>query len=845
MDIFSDPRQLSNIGYLASLILSGFLGIILFSRSKRISSRLFLAMVMAISLWTLSNYLTDNSTTLSGAMFWARVSIVGPIFLGPLLRQFFEIFPEEEQLYSRKNLLLNLLTTIPLLAMVPTSLNIQSIFITDEGIKYTPGILYILFFIHIVIYMLIAGAGVLKKYRISTGSARSQIVFISLGILLSLVPSLIFSLLLPLIGISSLAFLGPSTIPLLVFLVSFTLIRHRLFGIRWILSEVINMLTISIFPIVVFYFSYWLLLKLWGTLFGPESYFTAIIVSLFFIGTFPKIQTFTRSNVNKLLSSPEYSLLEIRDRFNTAISQVLDLHKIVETLAQNLLDAMAPERLAILITDRDRSNVIYSKQEKGSENVTLDSILPAITSSEKLGLKFPISLDEISFYISNAPQRNKPLLLSILQNLKSLDLNFIFKLSNGEDTLGYVILGEKTNRTGYSIQDVAFLESILVSSSIAIGRSLLYLDVQQFNLTLQQKVDSATKELTERNKELEDLYKNLEDIYRKEKDLMDVAGHEFRTPASILKNNLYLLKKRLEETTNATKDEKIQKYLDRLLEGTDRQIKLVNTFLESARIDNQRFEIQVEMSDLNDMIKTAVSEMKPFAEQKNLTINYNPPTQKIQAEIDSVRIREVVDNLLNNAVKYTKKGNIQPSLSETETSVIFSVKDTGIGIKDEDKALLFKKFSRVDNYIGGEEGSIVRPGGTGLGLFVAKTIIDSHGGKIRVESAPGVGSTFTFEIPKKQPSYVKRVQDIKSMVFSPSAQQPNTQAIPPSMLNKGDTQQTGNAVQTGTPPEKDPQIADDTKLKEKDLNTTQKPVSPTDPVQASDAVDNQETEVEK
>jgi signal transduction histidine kinase len=373
-------------------------------------------------------------------------------------------------------------------------------------------------------------------------------------------------------------------------------------------------------------------------------------------------------------------------------------------------------------------------------------------------------LDELSIGIEENQERNNTHTTRLKEYMRNYSIGAILNLDIKAQTDGYILIGNKEEGAAFTENEVRYLRSILSNTSIAIERALLYNEVQSFNITLQERVERATGELKERNEELQDLYNNLEEIYQKEKDLMDVAGHEFRTPASILKNNLYLLKKRLQKVYPEKSDEKIETYIERLVEGTDRQIKLVNTFLESARIDNKRFEIQVDLVDIGELIGEAVDDMKPFAKKKSIQVIFHKPQKKIFVEIDTVRMREVVDNLLNNAVKYTDKGYIEITLTDKSDSIIFTVKDSGIGIRKQDQVHLFKKFSRVENYIGGEtgDGAIVRPGGTGLGLYVARTIIDAHGGTIEVDSDIGRGSVFTFEIPKKQPSYVKRVGGTKT-----------------------------------------------------------------------------------
>ena len=140
-----------------------------------------------------------------------------------------------------------------------------------------------------------------------------------------------------------------------------------------------------------------------------------------------------------------------------------------------------------------------------------------------------------------------------------------------------------------------------------------------------------------------------------------------------------------------------------------------------------------------------MEELSGTAKKKNLILQYKPPVKPmIKIKMDEEKIRQVVMNLIDNGIKYTKQGSVTIKLEQAEKKVIFSVADSGMGIRPEDMVNLFKKFSR------GTGTSLIHTEGTGLGLFVARMMIEAHKGKIWAESdGEGKGSRFCFELPIK------------------------------------------------------------------------------------------------
>jgi hypothetical protein len=197
---------------------------------------------------------------------------------------------------------------------------------------------------------------------------------------------------------------------------------------------------------------------------------------------------------------------------------------------------------------------------------------------------------------------------------------------------------------------------------------------------------------------------------------------------------------------------KLNTYLKKAAETIDREIKLINTFLGAAKLQGQQMQFDPTKFSVPELVKQVVSENMYRAKESGLRLVYKVAKDQMPEVVaDRTRIAEVIDNLLSNAIKYTQKGfvSIWCETNTARNTVTVYVKDTGMGISAKDQKTLFTKFGRIKNYINERErmAQIVRPGGTGLGLYVVKGIIDLHGGTIRVQSKVGKGSTFSFTLP--------------------------------------------------------------------------------------------------
>jgi signal transduction histidine kinase len=258
----------------------------------------------------------------------------------------------------------------------------------------------------------------------------------------------------------------------------------------------------------------------------------------------------------------------------------------------------------------------------------------------------------------------------------------------------------------------------------------------------------------ESQKKLFGLMKVLHDITREEEmdrlktEFISVASHQLRTP---LTTTQWSIRTILDGELGKI-DEKQREFMLKAYKSNEQMIILVNNLLNVSRIEEGRFLFTFEVESLEKTVEEAIESAAMLIErmkQKNIKFVYNPPKERLPlVELDPEKIQMVLLNLIENAINYTKEGKIEISLyyDPKEKTDVLSISDTGIGIPEEEKQFIFKKFFRAQNT---ERAKV---NGSGLGLYIVKNIIEKHGGNIRFESSEGRGTTFyiSFPMPSKQ-----------------------------------------------------------------------------------------------
>ena len=245
--------------------------------------------------------------------------------------------------------------------------------------------------------------------------------------------------------------------------------------------------------------------------------------------------------------------------------------------------------------------------------------------------------------------------------------------------------------------------------------------------------------LQKANRDLQDANVKLRELDKAKSEFLSIASHQLRTPISAIKGYLSMIV----DGDFGKVPKNITKVIKDLFESASRLARLINIFLNVSRIESGRLKLEKKALQINDLIESVVTELANQAKQKGVELVYKKPKGKIpEIFADSDKLREVVLNLVDNAIKYTPQGKIEIFVKFDSKELTFLTKDTGIGIDPKEVKSLFRKFVR------GSGVAQIHTGGSGLGLFIAQKIVKEHNGRIWAESkGKGKGSTFQFVVP--------------------------------------------------------------------------------------------------
>lgn len=222
-------------------------------------------------------------------------------------------------------------------------------------------------------------------------------------------------------------------------------------------------------------------------------------------------------------------------------------------------------------------------------------------------------------------------------------------------------------------------------------------------------------------------------------EFVSISSHQLRTPLTGIKWCTELL---LKDTDAKNFNEKQNKLLDQIVKSNERMIKLVNDLLDVSRIETgQKFTIRKKTIDIKKILTEVMDDNVTAIKEKNINIELDLD-QKTKVKADPEKMAQAWQNLIDNAIKYSKNGSKIHILSKSSKSeILFTIEDHGMGIPQEEQSRVFDKFFRAKN------ASVSENSGTGLGLYIVKSIIEGHGGKIKFKSQEGKGTTFYISLP--------------------------------------------------------------------------------------------------
>lgn len=235
-------------------------------------------------------------------------------------------------------------------------------------------------------------------------------------------------------------------------------------------------------------------------------------------------------------------------------------------------------------------------------------------------------------------------------------------------------------------------------------------------------------------------FERLAQASRLKTEFINIVSHQLRSPIT----NIKWVTEFLVSPDIEMSPEKKEEYFKQLKDNIGLMVELVDDLLIISKIEEGIFPINKKEASLADIVRDLVNGAMPYAKASELDLKFNEPKGNIRASFDASMIKLVVENLIDNAIRYTrKKGKIEMWITKIDSKLVFKIKDQGVGIPLSDQKFIFQKFFRSSNALKEQTK------GSGLGLYIAKLIISKSGGKIWFESEEGKGTTFYFVIPIK------------------------------------------------------------------------------------------------
>ncbi|HHX58565.1 MAG TPA: hypothetical protein GX706_02260 [Candidatus Moranbacteria bacterium] len=728
---------------LINFIVSFVFGLIIFKNNpKRRANKALFFLTSSAAIWSFGYWrwllVFDDYQE---ALFWLRVLSVGSLFISLAHLQWVLALLE---INKKRITFLSYLATFLILPF-----SFSKLFIVSAEPKSffsfwpNPGILYdiFLFFIFIPIYLY--SISLLVRHLVgSEGVRRKQLLLITIGAFIAVIGGSTNFTLWYNIPINP---WGNFLISIYIILCVYAIARHRFLDIKFVLRRsTVYFLSISLVTSMVLLFSY-----------ITEGYFlnnnllylvdTFIIVVVML--SFAPIKNFFYKVANQYFFTSLYDSQEVLDRVALILRENIDKEKIYNSLMEALDGAFHFNQFGILLFNKRKNKYIVDFVHDFDVDAKAEFESVSKIEEDFVQISEPIVADELKRFYEDCGEDEKCRLDDFLNLLVRHQVAVLCPLRSKGETVGLMVLGGKESGESYNVEDIRLLKNISAQLAITLENAQLYDRLKKFNQQLERRVKLRTKQLNKANEELEavneKLHKSnakLRKLDKAKTEFLSIASHQLRTPLSSTKGFLSLLL----DGTYGKIPSKSKRALEKIYISNERLITLVEDLLNISRIEAGHLTFNFKKESLEELAQEVFESMTLAAKNAGLVFEKNFPDKPLPAiYFDRSKVREVISNFIDNAIKYTKEGKVSVIIEETRSKVRLIVQDTGMGIGKDDLEGIFEKFRR------GERGGRVNSDGAGLGLYVCRKILDAHEGRVWAESKGlGRGSRFIIEFNK-------------------------------------------------------------------------------------------------
>lgn len=496
-------------------------------------------------------------------------------------------------------------------------------------------------------------------------------------------------------------------------LVAYAILKYRLMDIEiivkksFIYSSIIIMAT-TVYGLIIFS----------GQLFFREYYnyeiyewVSIVIASIIVAIGGVKLKEYFDLKTDQIFFKGKYNYQKTLNNVSRAITSIIDLNQLISLLDKTLKETVKVKKVSLLLLDENIDGYIEKININGE--LAQGKIINSKSELAKYAYekKEPIVEEEISYRLSHKELQPeaKILLTEVKKDLDKGRWALSLPLISKDKLTGLLNLGPKLSGDVYSNTDLDLLTIMANQTAVAVENSSIY----------------------QREKEISQI----------KSDFISIASHKFRTPLSVVKWALQILK---EDSNKLSRDQK--ELLDKSIQSNNAMIKLVNNLLNVSRIEENKFGFNFIPTKIEDLISSIIKDLYPEIEKRKVELIFEKGDNLLpELNIDQTMMKIVLENIITNAIYYSpnKKARVNISLSPNKKFILITVEDKGIGIPKNEQKRLFEKFYRSSNAIKLETE------GTGLGLFISQRIVRRHGGEITFKSDEGKGSTFWIKLPIK------------------------------------------------------------------------------------------------
>lgn len=695
-------------------ILSGlfllFLGFTVWYQNKKHPANVSLS-IFAVSsaFWCVSLYFYENPVIYTARLWITLVFLFVFIMIGASL-YFSFVFPNGNAKEAIFPTILYSISSLPFIyLLIFTDYWVKYVTIVNGSSFTTTGPLYIYWGFFNAVFGVWIINNFIKRYKSSNPLNKLQLRYVFMGIGIMAIGTLGGDVIIPVIFNSS-AFFWASSFFIIPFigLASYAIIKHRLFDIRLVIARSVSYSLLLVFLGIIYSGGLFIVSSLITKEITPfPSLISSTILALIIAYTFQPLRVWLEKTTDKIFFKERYETEVVLNKLSKTMATSLTLSDLAYRILAIVAHDLRLTKASFAILKNKDLYIAESEHNDKHLTITRKDVLE-MAKSEKM-----LILNEME----ETPLKDF---------MRIHDIFLAVPLSTKQHFMGLLLLGEKSSGDIFFDQDIKFLSILGPELSIALQNAQRFEEIQEFNVTLQEEVKRATKELQTANEKLQKLDQVKDEF-------ISIASHDLRSPMATVKNYIWLARSELGKTPGKVKED-----LDIALESTEHGISLVADMLDVSRIEAGRIELNPEKLDVKHEAELIVEELQKQASDKQIILKASIPG-KLFVRADKERVHQVITNLTGNAIKFTPAGGkVAVTASKNGKTVEITIADNGIGIRKEDLGKLFTKFGKL------ETGTNV---GTGLGLYISKNIIELSGGKIWVKSAPNKGSEFTFSLP--------------------------------------------------------------------------------------------------